>query len=114
MSTRTDQIPKLFVKWDDRRKRVSLLTIGRMPYDYCLATSKYSGKGKLYELIAQVVSSAPDLLAEIDRLRAENAELREALEAMTRFVEQTEYDDMHCVADTHIAQARAALAKGAR
>lgn len=55
-------LPQLSVQWDESKERVSLITLGSCPHDYVLATSKDSGKGKVYERIAHAANAYPKLV----------------------------------------------------
>lgn len=90
-------LPQLAVQWDEAKERVSLITLGNHPHDYVLASSKDSGKGKVYECIAHAANAYPKLvekarefLDKIDSIRSDEFEIgaereeREALRALLR------------------------------
>ena len=62
---------------------------------------------------AALIAAAPETAAERDRLRAENAELRGALEAVAD-MRTDQATDHHQLSALCVAIARAALAKGAQ
>jgi hypothetical protein len=74
--------------------------------DNCIGGTSF--ENEIDEANANLWASAPDLLAERDRLRAENAEMLEACQAMIN-----EYTQYETLADTEIL-GRAAIANATR
>lgn len=59
-------LPTLAVDWKDAS--VSLYTLGHLPHDCVLATSKDSSKGKTFEAIVAACNSYPKLIEDRRRL----------------------------------------------